>query len=311
MTAAPPTTAPQGAWLLIAAVTCYACMDTLTRGLPTQLSAHAVNLVRFFVHATFMGAWLLLGRARGSGHRFSPTWPSQIARGVLLYLSALLAVNALRHMPVAEYTAVVMVTPVVTTLLTHRLLQHDASRRQWWLVIAGFLGAMIVIRPGSGLFGLGASFALGVVIFNAIYQTMSNHHGPREDAVVSTFIAGAVGLLLSAVSLWVQPDVLTTTAAMLDARQWALLLSIGLLATLAQWFIVEALSRARAASLMPFMYVQIPIAALFAWWWLGDLPDVWGWVGMALIGVAGVMGARTRTPAEARVVASAAQRAGP
>lgn len=287
------TAAPKGAWLLIAAVVCYAFMDTLTRSVSPELSAHAVNLIRFLVHASFMGAWLVLRMARDQRPRWSPTWPSQVVRGVLLYASALMAVNALRHMPVAEYTAVVMITPVVTMLLTHLLLRHRASHRQVWLVMLGMLGAMVVIRPGSGLFGLGAAFALGVVAFNAVYQTVSNHHGPREDAVVSTFIAGAVGLVLSVAILLMQAEGTSTPWSTLDTKQWALLVGIGLLATLAQWFVVEALSRAPAATLMPFMYVQIPIAALLAWWWLGDLPDLWGWVGMAMIGVAGVLGART------------------
>ena len=170
-------------------------------------------------------------------------------------------------------------------------LSAPSNSAQRVLVFGGFLGALIVIRPGSGLFDAAALLALGVALCNAAYQIETNHRGAQEDAVTTNFHAGWVGLGLSLAWLMASSD--TSVAALWTSKpvNVLLLMAMALLATVAQLALITALSRANAATLMPFTYVQIGVAALAGWVALGDLPDAWSWVGMAVIAACGAASA--------------------
>jgi drug/metabolite transporter (DMT)-like permease len=280
------------AWL-IAGTACYAVMDALSRVAGPAFGVPLIMVVRYGVHALAMGLWRGVRRARGVPVVHSSTRWLQGVRGGALFAAASLAVLALQHMPVAEYTAVVLLTPLVVTLLAWALLKQRVTPLQGLLVAGGFVGALIVIRPGSGLFGWGAGLALGVAGFNAVYQLITNRFGAQEDAVVTNFHSGWIGLMLSCVWLALAQD--SVPAPLLvqgpSAQDIALLLSIGLLATVAQLVLIMALARAPAATLMPFCYGQLGFGALAGWLALGDVPDGWAWLGMAVIAACGVTGA--------------------
>lgn len=293
-TAAPSPHAACGiAWLLLA-VACYATMDATTRWLGPAFGVPLMMVVRYAVQTIAMASWLLVRSARGArvAHRSHPGW--QGLRGVVLFGSAGLAVLALQGMPVAEYTAVIMVTPVLVTLLARLVLGHRVTALQGWLVAGGFAGALIVIRPGSGLFESAAMLALGVALCNAGYQTVTNRFGAGEDAVTSNFHAGWIGLLLSCVWLISSGAAAASWATLQASTTSALFMlsTMAALATIAQLALVVALSRAPAATLMPFIYAQIGVATLAGWGLLGDVPDAWTWTGMAVIAGCGVAGAR-------------------
>ncbi len=290
-----PDTALTGiGWLLIG-VACYAVMDTLTRLLGPAFGVALLMVIRYAVHTVAMGALLLQRRLQGSrvDHRANMPW--QLLRGVLLFTAAGLAVLALQGMPVAEYTAVILVTPLLVTLLASVALKHKVSPLQWLLVAGGLGGALIVTRPGSGLFGAAALLALGVALGNAAYQTITNHLGAHEDAVTTNFHSGWVCLLLSLAWLC-----MTDSDAALhhlihrsSGRDIALLLGMAALATVGQLGVITALGRGKPATLMPFAYTQIAFAAAAGWLILGDLPDAWSWIGMAVIAVCGASSAWT------------------
>jgi drug/metabolite transporter (DMT)-like permease len=294
------------AWL-IAGTACYAVMDALSRVAGPLYGVPLIMVVRYGVHALAMGLWRWVRHARGAPVVHASTPWRQGVRGVALFAAASLAVLALQHMPVAEYTAVVLLTPLIVTLLAWALLKQRVTAWQGLLVAGGFVGALIVIRPGSGLFGWGAALALGVAAFNAVYQLITNRFGSQEDAVVTNFHSGWIGLLLSCVWLALAQD--SVPAALLQhgpsVTDLALLLSIGALATVAQLVLIMALARAPAATLMPFCYGQLGFGAWAGWLALGDVPDAWAWLGMAVIatcGVAAAWHAATRAARQTRPV---------
>jgi drug/metabolite transporter (DMT)-like permease len=202
-----------------------------------------------------------------------------------------MAFAALRRMPVAEFTAIVMLTPVVATLVARVWLKELISPLRWALVIGGFVGALIVIRPGSGIIGWAALLPLAAAFSNAAFQTMTSRFAPHEDPFTTNFYTGATGMATAT------PILLASTADPLltlmnaPGTQVAALIGVAVLGTTGHLMLIMGLSKAPASTLMPFQYAQMAVAALAGYIVFGVVPDGWGWIGMAIIGVCGAASA--------------------
>ena len=277
-----------GVTLVIAAASCFAVMDTFVRYLGAFFGVALVLWTRYALHAVAMSLWIALSRDktfRSANLRF------QFARGALLTFSSAMAFNALRHMPVAEFTAIVMLTPLAVTLLARVWLHERISRLRWALVVGGFTGALIVIRPGSGVVGWAVLLPLAAAVSNAGFQILTSRYAPHENPYTTNFYTGAAGVLIAT------PVLLATGAHALDALAGAPMLHLGVLLTVAalgttgHLLLIMAFGKAPAATLMPFQYVQIAVAALAGWVLFNAAPDAWGWLGMAVIAVCGAASA--------------------
>jgi drug/metabolite transporter (DMT)-like permease len=263
-----------GVALVIGAATCFAAMDTTVRYVGAFFSVALVLWVRYAVHALIMTGWVALSREM-SFRTGNPMF--QIARGALLAFSSAMAFAALRRMPVAEFTAIVMLTPVIATLVA----------RAWLLVAGGFIGALIVIRPGSGIVGWAALLPMAAAVSNAAFQIMTSRYAPHEDPFTTNFYTGATGMAIATPILLASvADPLEVLAAA-QPHHLAALVGVAALGTTGHLLLIMALGRAPASTLMPFQYVQIAVAALAGWLAFGVVPDFWGWIGMLVIAVCG------------------------
>ena len=218
-----------------------------------------------------------------------------MARGLLLLCSSLMAFFSLRAMPVGEFTAIVMITPLAVTVLAAVWLKERVSLLRWLLVVGGFVGTLIIIRPGSQSYGWSALLPLGLVASNASFQVLTSKMARTEQAATMHFYTGWVGALVSALAL---PFVWVT----LDSGQlWALLILMGTAATIGHFLLILAYGNAPATTLTPYLYMQIAFAMFFGWLVFAHLPDRWSVLGIALIAVCGAGGAwltaRERRPA--------------
>lgn len=153
-------------------------MDTTIRDIGAHVSLALVLWARDGLHAAIMTLWIALARRRA----FSTANPMfQIARGTLLAFASAMAFAALRRMPVAGFTAIVMRTPGLATLVARVWLHEQVSRPRWVLLVGGFAGALIVSPPGSGLSGWAALLPLAAAFSHAAYQTMTSRFAPHED----------------------------------------------------------------------------------------------------------------------------------
>ena len=291
---------------VIGAASCFAVMDTTIRYIGAHFSVALVLWARYGLHAAIMTAWVALA----PGRSFATANPMfQIARGALLAFSSAMAFAALRRMPVAEFTAIVMLTPVVATVVARVWLHEQVSRLRWLLVIGGFAGALIVIRPGSGLIGWAALLPLAACFSNAAFQTMTSRFAPHEDPFTTNFYTGLTGvtiatpLLLASVA---DPfEVLLEAPGILVAG----LVAVAVLGTAGHLLLIVALGKAPASTLMPFQYAQLGVAALAGYLVFGLAPDGLSWLGMAIIGVCGAASAwlNVRAAAERQRPVSAVQ----
>lgn len=277
-----------GIVFVIGAACCFATMDTTIRYVGAYFSVALVLWVRYGLHAVIMTAWIALSRQR-SFRSANPMF--QIARGALLAFSSAMAFAALKRMPVAEFTAITMLTPIVATLVARVWLKESVSPLRWALVVGGFGGALIVVRPGSGVVGWPALLPLAVCFSNAAFQIMTSRFAPHEDPFTTNFYTGATGAAIAT------PILLASVADPIDTLLSApgvhivALMAVAVLGTAGHLLLIMALGKAPPARLMPFQYTQLGFAALAGFIAFGVVPDGWGWVGMAIIGICGAASA--------------------
>ncbi|MBX3605396.1 MAG: DMT family transporter [Piscinibacter sp.] len=306
MTAGAPSHPLLGIAFVIGAASCFATMDTTVRYVGAYLSVTLVLWARYGLHAAIMTVWIALSRQR-SFRTANPMF--QIARGALLAFASAMAFAALRRMPVAEFTAIIMLTPVIATLVARLWLKERISPLRWTLVAGGFVGALIVIRPGSGIIGWAALLPLAAAFSNAAFQIMTSRFAPHEDPFTTNFYTGATGVAIAT------PLLLASVADPIDmllnapGPQVGALLAIAVLGTTGHLLLILALGKAPASTLMPFQYAQLAVAALAGFIAFGAVPDGWGWLGMAIIGICGAASAwlNVRTAADRYRPVSAVQ----
>lgn len=262
----------------------FAVLDTAVRWVGAAIPVLLILCWRYATQATVMAVWLAFDRRRS----FRPGHPRfQVLRGTLLLTTSAFSFWGLQHMPVAEFTAINMLTPVLVTLLAAWLLKERVSAPRWALVALAFAGALVVIRPGSGLFGWAVLFPLGCACTYAAFQVLTTRLAGMDDPLVTHFWTGAVGTAIVAPVLLASPVDVAGALAAATPMQWTALIVAGLAGTFGHLLLILALGLAPASTLMPFVYVQIGSATVVGWLVFGVLPDRWGWLGMGLVAVSG------------------------
>ena len=271
-----------GVALVIAACACFATLDTGSKYVSATVPMMLVIWIRYVMQMVFIGAVLV---PRSGGAPLATRHPLlQVVRGLLLILCSMLAFMSLKHMPVGEFTAIVMISPLLVTLLSAVTLKEPVSMLRWTLVSGGFVGAMIVIRPGAEAFDWVLLLPLLLVLANASFQVITSKLSSTDAAGTTHLITGLVGLVLSSLALpffWVTPG---------SVFIWAILLGLGVLGTVGHYFLIVGYSRAPASSLTPYLYSHIAFATLGGWLVFAHVPDGWALLGIALITFCGGVG---------------------
>lgn len=307
MKGAPPGRPGLGIALVLVMAACFATMDTTVKFVGALVPVLVVLWARYGVQAGVMAAWLAISSRRG-GAGFRSAHPRfQAVRGLLLLLSSTFGFFGLQYLPVAEFTAITMLTPVMVTVLAATLLHERVSPLRWALVAGGLAGALIVIRPGSGLFGWAALLPIAGSMAYASFQVLTRKLSALESPFTTHFYTGLTGSMLVALALLASDVELWPSLQAAPASAWGLLLLIGALGTLGHLMLVLAFGLAPTATLMPVMYTQIGFAALVGWLVFAHAPDGWGWLGMAVVAVCGAGSAwlNVREAAAARAPVSA------
>jgi drug/metabolite transporter (DMT)-like permease len=229
--------------------------------------------------AVAVTAFMLPVRGRGLLKTAHPRF--QVLRGGLLLTVSALSFVAVQFMPVGEFTAFVMTTPLVVTLLAALFLKERVSLLRWLLVSGGFLGALLVVQPGSASFGWATLLPLAMVVTYAWFQILTSRLARTEDPMTMHFYTGWVGALIATAVLplvW---------QAMPDARTFAILCLVGLMGTVGHFLLILAFARAPASTLTPYLYAQIGFAMLCGWLVFDHIPGALELAGIALIVVCG------------------------
>ena len=272
-----------GIGLVVAAVACFATLDTTTKYISNSVPLLMALWFRYAFQAVVTTAAVLPLRGLAVLRTAHPKF--HMLRGLLLLLTSLFAFFSLRYMPVGEFTAIVMVTPLVITLLAATSLGEKVSPLRWALVVGGFVGTMVIIRPGHDAFEWTTLLPIGLVACNAWFQVLTSKLVKTEDPMTMHFYTGWAGTLLASLALpfvWVSLDSWTL---------WACLTLMGLMGAVGHFLLILAYQRAPAATLTPYLFCQIGFAMLGGWVVFAHVPDQWSLVGMVMIAVCGAAGA--------------------
>ena len=278
-----PPSSLGGIAFLVAAVACFAVLDTTTK----IISLGVPLLMALWARYAFQAIATTLAVLPKRGWALPPTaHPKfQCLRGVLLLTSSALAFFSLRYMPVGEFTAIVMITPLFMTLLASVTLGERVSVLRWALVTGGFVGTLIIIRPGGEGFSWAMLLPLCLVASNSWFQILTSRMARTEDPITMHFYTGWIGTLLASLAL---PFVWTTLGSW---TLWAGLALMGLMGTVGHFMMILAYARTPVSTLTPFLYAQIAFAMLGGWLAFSHVPDDLSLMGMLMIAVCGAGGA--------------------
>jgi drug/metabolite transporter (DMT)-like permease len=279
----PSSTVLAGIALVIGAGACFAALDTTTKAISATVPLMMALWFRYAFQAVATTVVVLPLRGMGVWRTLHPRF--QVLRGVLLLTSSLFAFASLKYMPVGEFTAIVMLAPLVVTLMAATVLKERVSGLRWLLVGGGFLGTLIIIRPGGQAFTWASVLPLGLVASNSCFQVLTSRLARTEDPVTMHLYTGWVGTLIASLAL---PLVWTSLPSW---WLWGALAFMGVMATVGHFMLILAFQRAPAATLTPYLYAQIGFAMIGGWLLFSHLPDAWSFTGMALIAFCGAVGA--------------------
>jgi drug/metabolite transporter (DMT)-like permease len=271
-----------GIGLLLMALACFAVLDTTTKHATLMVPIVMAIWARYFFQALLITAVVLPLKGLAVLQTNHPR--QQLTRGMLLAVVTGLAFSSLKFLPVGEFTAINMTSPLLVTLLAARTLGEHVSMQRVWLVCGGFVGTLIIVRPGTAMFGWSLLIPVALVIVNAAFQLLTSKMARTEDAMTTQFYTTWVGTALTSIPLfwfWVP---VTETRVLLE------LVLMGVAGATGHFLLILAFERSPAGALMPYMYVQIAFAMLGGWLVFDHVPDQLSVVGMGLIALCGTAG---------------------
>ena len=279
--------------MALTAVACFGALDTTTKFVSASVPLLMALWFRYAFQAAATTLVVLPLRGMSALRTMHPRF--QCLRGILLLASSLFAFASLKYMPVGEFTAIVMVSPLAITVLAATVLREKITPFRWVLVAGGFAGTLIIIRPGGDAFTWASLLPLGLVITNAWFQVLTSKLARTEDPMTMHLYSGWVGALIASLAL---PFVWTQLTS---GWLWLALCFMGVMATVGHFLLILGYQRAPASTLTPYLYAQIAFAMIGGWLVFSHVPDGWALIGMGMIAVCGAIGAWL-TVRESRVI---------
>lgn len=256
-------------------------IDAMAKVLSTSLAPGLVAWGRFvFQTAVLLPLMLIMRRRIRSSQKCV-----HAARGILLACAVLLIFWAVKYLPLANTLAIFFVEPLILTLFSVVFLGESIGLQRLAAVMAGLVGALVVIRPNWEVFGWASILPLGAAICYAGYLTLTRHSSTRDEPLVMQLWAGIFGvIILSAALVSGQgAGISVIDPSWPGIQEWGLLMALGLLSAVGHVMLAFAFSFAAAGILAPFQYLEIISATILGFLLFGDFPDAVTWLGTALI----------------------------
>ena len=280
MTATPARqSALRGILLYCVALVLFVAMGGLVKFLGREYPVPQLIAARYFFHFALMLAvfprripTFLVSRRKGL----------QVLRAALILAGTLCSFVALRYLPMADITAITFTAPLIATALSVFLLHEHVGPRRWAAVAVGFAGVLVIVRPGAGIFQWPVLLPLLFACLSALYQIITRLVRDAADPLNALFYTALLGAALTLPLLtlgWRTPDGIT---------DWLLLAAVGLLGGSGHFLVIEACRRAPVSVITPFSYTELFWASLVGFALFGDVPDLWTWVGAAIITASGL-----------------------
>ena len=269
------TASSRGIILMLLSTLFFSAMHVLIRQLSMVSDLHPFQIAffrNFFGLVVFLPLFMRVGLAPLRTQRF----PLHALRAVLNLIAMFTFFMALTLTPVALVTALGFTAPIFAALLGYFVLGEVFCLRRWAAIAIGFLGALVILRPGFATVDTGSLLTLFSALLWACTLIVIRILGRTESSITITSymnILLAVLSLVPALLVWRTPDALA----------WLMLLAIGVLGTVAQILIAESLKEAETGVVMPFDFCKLLWVAVLGYLLFGEVPGPFVWLGAVMI----------------------------
>lgn len=278
----PDTATPVSAILLVlGAGLLFSFLDATAKYLVLGgMAAPFVSWMRFAVHVALFVVlfrpWTDMRMLRAE------SLPLQILRAVFLFGSTLFNFFALDTLQLAQTMSIFFFSPMVITALAGPLLGEWAGWRRWLAIAAGFVGVLVITRPGVASFEIGHVYALCSMLSYSFYVIMTRSMGARETPESLIFYSALAPVILML-------PVVPATASMPESPwQWIILLSLGFYGGFGHWLLIKAYRQATTSALAPYPYLQMVWMIFLGYVIFDQFPDRYTLGGAAIIVASGL-----------------------
>jgi drug/metabolite transporter (DMT)-like permease len=268
-----------GALLTMFAMLCFAGMDAISKWLVADYAVTQMMWIRSALF--FLFAWFVV-RKQGLRAALCSKRPGlQIVRSLVAIVEGAAFVLAFRYLPLADTHAVGATSPLIVIALGILFLGERAGLARWLAVATGFVGVMLIVRPGFRTIEWPLLIPLAGALLWATYQLLtrlnSRFDSPSTSLLWSAIVAFIATSFVGPLE-WTWP----TPAA------WALMAVISLIGAIAHYALIKALDYAEAGAVQPYAYTLLVWATLLGWLVFGDVPDGWTILGASIVVASGL-----------------------
>jgi len=264
----------KGAALTVLAMLAFAVMDAMSKWLVADYPIGQMMWIRYGVFCVFAW-WIVRRQGLLSAARSRRPW-LQGGRAVLGLIESMVFVLAFRYLPLADAHALASTAPLIVIALGVLLLGERAGVARWLAVLAGFVGMLLIVRPGLRTVDwpllLPVLGALMWAVYQILTRLIARSDSPGTTVVWSAFAAFAAATVIGPWG-WQWPD----------ALGWALMVASALLGAAAQYALIRAFDYAEASAVQPYSYTMLVWVTILGVVVFGDFPDAWTIVGAAVI----------------------------
>ena len=265
--------------LLMGAMASFTLLDTSAKYASQSLPILVGVFFRYAIALVF--AAVIVWRAGGVALLSTRHPYLQVTRGLLLLASTMCNFTAMSYLQLAQTAAIFFTVPLLVCALSVPLLGEHVGLRRWIAVAIGFLGVLVIMRPGTMNFHWAMLVSLSSALFGALYNITTRKVGGADATQTSLFYVGLVGALGAALPLtrvWQTPQ----------GFEWLLMLMMGVMGTLGHFMLIKAHRLAPASAIAPFIYTQIIWMTIAGAVVFGQFPDHWTLIGAVIVVASGV-----------------------
>lgn len=268
-----------GALLTMLAMLCFASMDAISKSLVVEYSVGQLMWVRYFLLCFF--AWFLV-RKQGVRAALRSRRPGlQIFRSLVAVFEGAMFVLAFRYLPLADTHAVAATSPLIVIALGVLFLGEKAGPARWLAVAAGFVGVLLIVRPGFRTLDWPLLLPLAGALLWAGYQVLTRLNA-RWDQPNTSLLWSAIVALIA-----------TSFVGPLDWKwptpmAWTMMIAVAFIGAIAHYALIKALDYAEAGAVQPYSYTLLVWATVMGWLVFGDVPDHWTILGATIVVLSGL-----------------------
>jgi drug/metabolite transporter (DMT)-like permease len=252
----------------------FSSLDASAKYFTTELPLWVLLWGRYFFNFLFVALFFFRGAPAEIIH--TRNLKMQILRSILLVSSTLTFWLALVFLPLADCVVILFVAPLLVTILAAPILGERVGRHRWTAVILGFVGMLVVMRPGFTIFNWVSVLPFVTALLYAGVQISTRILGRTETALTTLLYSSAGGAIICSIGVlffWVTPSL----------QQWLVLGWMGFLGALGHYLMIKGYGLAPASLLAPFDYTTLIWATILGFVMFGDLPDSWTVLGAIII----------------------------